>query len=97
MNCESENLIYAIFCNSCNKYYIGDTGDKLRNRIRVHRQGVTNNSSIAVDRHIYTCAKSVDDKFKVIPFYKMKSNNRTERLEKEAYFIAKHKPELNRE
>ena len=56
MNCESENLIYALFCKSCNKCYIGETGDKLRSRMRVHREGITNNSSIAVDRHIYAFA-----------------------------------------
>ena len=46
MNCESENLIYVLICKACDEYYIGQTGDKLRSRCRVHRQGVTNNSSI---------------------------------------------------
>ena len=97
MSCESENLIYVIFCNACDQYYIGETGDKLRSRTRVHRQGLTNNCSIYVDRHIHTCAKSLSEKYRVIPFFKMKSNSRTDRLEKEAHFISKFKPELNRD
>ena len=97
MSCDSENLIYVIFCNACNQYSLGETGDKLRSRTRVHRQGITNNSSIGVDRHIYRCAKSLTEKYTVIPFFKMKSASRAERLEKEAYFISKFNPELNRD
>ena len=36
MNCSSQNLIYALICGNCIKTYIGETGDILRNRVRVH-------------------------------------------------------------
>ena len=38
MNCEVRNVIYAPICNGCGQYYIGQTGDKLRNRRTVHEQ-----------------------------------------------------------
>ena len=95
MTCDSENLIYVLQCCGCNKYYIGQTGDKLRARCRVHRQGVTNNTSIAVDLHIHKCAKHLTRKFTIIPFYKMQSSSKEDRLQKESYFIHKFKPLLN--
>ena len=31
MTCISKNMVYCITCAGCNKYYIGQTGDCLRN------------------------------------------------------------------
>ena len=95
MSCESSNLIYAIFCNGCGEYYIEETSDKLRNRIRCHRSGYTNDLSIPVDRHIFQCAKNLDKQCKIIPIYKMQTNSQSARLQKEAYFINKYKAKLN--
>ena len=97
MDCDSQNLIYVLFCEGCREYYIGQTGDKLRARCRVHRQGILHNSSIAVDRHIHTCAKNMTRKFSIIPFFKMTSQSKQDRLSKENYFIQKFKPLLNQE
>lgn len=96
MNCNSQNLIYVLICNGCHEYYIGQTGTDLRSRCRVHRQGVTNNSSIPVDQHITTCARNVDIKYNIIPFYKMNSTSKNARLLKEAFFIEKFQASLNR-
>jgi len=38
MNCSVENILYALRCNGCDEIYIGQTGDKLRNRRTVHEQ-----------------------------------------------------------
>ena len=97
LTCESKNLIYVIFCNGCDEYYIGETSDHLRARARVHRQGIVNNTSIAVDRHIFSCAKHLSNKFEIIPFYKMKTSSKSERLAKEAYFISKFNSTLNQD
>ena len=40
MSCDVSNVIYVLICNGCKKYYIGQTGDKLRNRRTVHEQQV---------------------------------------------------------
>ena len=36
MSCEVKNVIYVLVWSDCNKYYIGQTGDKLSNRRTVH-------------------------------------------------------------
>ena len=61
MDCSSQNLIYALICGNCKKTYIGETGDVLRNRVRVHRQQIDNPSlmNLKVSHHISQCSKHV--------------------------------------
>ena len=94
MNCESSNLLYIITCSGCQKQYIGETGDMVRNRIRVHRQQIWDKSTrmLKVSEHIDICGKG---KFTVFPFYKFATDNVIFRREKEHYFINKFKPTLN--
>ena len=40
MDCTVKNVIYVLVCNGCREFYIGQTGDKLRNRETVHIQQV---------------------------------------------------------
>jgi hypothetical protein len=96
MNCNSSNLLYIITCNGCKKQYIGETGDILRNRMRVHRQQIRdkNTRMLNVSEHIDQCAK-VFPYFSVFPFYKFTTDNVVFRHEKEQYFIRKYKPTLN--
>ena len=97
LTCTSKNLIYVIICNGCSEYYIGETGDYLRNRCTVHRQGIRHCTSISVDRHIHHCAKQSSPMFNILPFYKMRQNClREERLKMENKFIETLKPSLNR-
>lgn len=35
---EQHNVIYSIGCNNCSGQYIGQTGQKLKNRVRPHKQ-----------------------------------------------------------
>ncbi len=96
MNCNSSNLIYVITCTGCNGQYIGETGDILRNRVRVHRQHVNdpNTRQLIVSEHIDNCAKT-EPKFYVFPFLKLNNNDTILRREKEQFFIRKFKPTLN--
>ena len=61
MNCSSQNLIYALICGKCKKTYIGETGNILRNRVRIHRQKIDNPSLMnpKVSHHISQCSKHV--------------------------------------
>ena len=72
----SQNLIYALICGNCKKTYKGETGDVLRNRVRVHRQQIDNPSlmNLKVSHNISQCSKHVqkNDKFQIIPIYKIK-------------------------
>ena len=40
MSCDVKDVIYALQCNGCQEYYIGQTGDKLRSRRTVHAQQI---------------------------------------------------------
>ena len=62
MTCISKNLVYCITCAGCNKYYIGQTGDCLRNRVTVHRQQINHPELRQIDLsgHLATCAKGRD-------------------------------------
>ena len=35
--CSSRNLVYAVRCKKCNKLYVGQTGEKLQDRMSKHR------------------------------------------------------------
>ena len=41
MNCTSTNMSYVITCAGCGHNYLGETGDVLRNRVRVHKQQIS--------------------------------------------------------
>ena len=96
MNCNSCNLLYILTCSGCGKQYIGETGDVLRNRIRVHRQQIRNPNvrMLKVSSHIDNCALN-EPKFTVFPFYKCTTDDTLMRRQKESYFINKFKPSLN--
>ena len=37
MSCDKKNVIYVIICPGCNVFYIGETENTLRARVRVHK------------------------------------------------------------
>ena len=45
MNCTVRNVLYVLICNGCKEFYIGQTGDKLRNRKTVHEQQIRDPST----------------------------------------------------
>ena len=94
MNCKSSNLIYCIKCPNCEEIYIGQTGNALSERMRVHRQQVREAGyrQIPLSAHIETCGGG---NFFIFPFYKMKSPRDTLRELKERNFIKKFRPVLN--
>ena len=94
MNCNSKNVIYAVICNGCNDFYIGQTGNELRKRMTVHRQQMRTDSLrfLNVSKHIHQCS---GDLFSVLPIYKLSSNDLIQREIKEKMFITSLKPMLN--
>ena len=83
------------------KTYIGETGDILRNRVRVHRQQIDNPSlmNLKVSHHISQCStcKQVQkhDKFRIIPIYKIKKDDTNLQKHMENYLISRLQPDLN--
>jgi hypothetical protein len=53
MSCNVQNVLYVITCNGCGEYYIGQTGDKLRNRRTIHAQQIRDPSTrkIPLSKH----------------------------------------------
>ena len=45
MDCTVQNVLYVLICNGCQEFYIGQTGDKLRNRRTVHDQQIRDPST----------------------------------------------------
>ena len=99
MDCNSKNLIYVLFCGSCNARYVGQSGCELRSRATVHRQHIreADKAPLYVSKHIGQCAKSINPPFRILPIYKMKIENENERLRMEQHFIKMLKPSLNRQ
>ena len=99
MNCLSKNLIYILSC-PCGEFYIGETGDRLMDRTRVHRQHCQPNSTIKlhIHKHINNCPKNLKNTFSIFPFYKLKSSSsKKDRVDKEQFFINRFKPNLNKD
>ena len=96
MNCTVRNVLYVLICNGCKEFYIGQTGDKLRNRKTVHEQQIRDPSTrqMPVSKHIDNCCKT-QPKFSIFPFYKFQTDDVSARLAKERYFIDVFSPKLN--
>ena len=98
MTCVSQNLIYKLTCRGCNEYYIGETGDYFHMRVNTHRSGVTNDNSLKVDEHIFSCTSHlpIGQRFEVVPFYKVREDNTSIRRKIEISLINEMNPLLNR-
>ena len=94
MTCESKDVIYVITCAGCNEYYIGETSNTLRARVRVHKQHINSPEyrQINLSAHLETCGKK---QFSIFPFYKLRNASAIQRREKEKHFICTLKPILN--
>ena len=66
--CTSRNVVYVMICLGCKEFYVGETGDTLRNRFTVHRQKMAlepKNAPVPVDPHLRTCGGG---RYKVLQF-----------------------------
>jgi len=94
-DCMSRNLLYIIVCGGCKEFYVGETGDLLRNRFNVHRQQSQADAVIrpvAADQHLRRCGKN---EYLVFPFFKPKYNSRIYRRIQEDKWIQFLQPKLN--
>ena len=51
MNCATENVIYLISCKKCGIQYIGETSQKLRNKMNNHRNRLRNLTNLYLYQH----------------------------------------------
>jgi hypothetical protein len=94
MSCETLNCLYVLTCGGCQEIYIGETNN-LRLRTNLHRDHITNNSGLYVSKHIHDCASKKENKFRIMPFYKIRRDDTGLRKQKEEHFIKKCSPNLN--
>ena len=97
MTCESSDLIYVVICPTCNEEYIGETGEgktRVCDRVRVYRQHICQPQyqQLKCEERFQTCGKG---EFKIIPFFKLHSENKYLREQDEKYFRDKFKPTLH--
>ena len=60
--CQSRNLVYLLDCRKCaNMQYVGETGQKLKDRITQHRSDIRTNKETLVAKHFNSNNHTVDD------------------------------------
>ena len=98
MNCNVKNVLYVLICNGCCEYYMGQAGDKLRNRRTVQDQQIRDPSTrqLPLSSHLEQCSL-INPKFSIFPFYKFHNNDVSARLSNEKYFIKIFNPKLNKD
>ena len=94
LDCTARNVIYALFCGGCPKYYIGETVC-LRDRASTHRNNSKSEDRavMEVSRHVFNCGQG----FKICPIFKLKDDCKILRLVVEDNLIKLLKPDLNRD
>lgn len=86
-------------CNGCGEHYIGQTGDKLNSRMRVHRQQIRDPSTrqLPVSDHIDNCNKiGTKLQFTVVPLLKINGDDKDKRIAAENWLIKLFNPKLNK-
>ena len=74
MSCKSSFVIYSLFCQNCNAFYIGKSEKSLHIRINGHRHQLsnpTNESTIPFIRHVKLCSNN----FSVIPIFQSEKSS----------------------
>ena len=94
MDCTVRNVIYVIQCKDCEHTYIGETVN-FRSRMSNHK---SNSASLTyavmdVSKHLYKCGKG----FWKVPIFKVKKENKINRLVIEDKLVRLLKPDLNRD
>ncbi len=89
VNCNSNNLIYAIQCKQCSLLYVGQTSNAIKNRFNNHFYDITKKPTTFVSKHYnLTNHSRLDDvEIFILDFIKTPSGSpasKQERLRKEA-------------
>jgi len=55
MDCNTKDIIYAIQCLGCSKYYVGETSNELRTRFNNHKSEIINKKEKPLASHFQEC------------------------------------------
>ena len=86
LSCYSFNLIYLITCLKCNKQYVGQTEQTLRQRMNGHRHSIIHKIDTPVARHFNLAGHSIDH-LHIIGIDLLPSADLYTRLNKETFWI----------
>ena len=89
MTCTSDNVVYLISCNRCGVQYVGETSQKLKNRLNNHRSSLKRQPNLYLYHHFSSPGPSVDD-ISIMPIEEIipcdRANITSLRLEREDYW-----------
>ena len=94
MTCETMNVIYILFCNTCpNLFYVGETSLPLNLRVNLHRSQIKHEEYciLKVSKHIRECGEG----FKILPIYTIPTPCEYFRKKLEEFYIHTLQPALN--
>ena len=86
-NCNTKGLIYLTTCTKCNKQYVGQTGRKLKERMREHLYNMYKKTEVTGIH--YSLPGHSHWNFKVQIIEKVEPNTANFRLEREDFWIKK--------
>ncbi len=70
LDCQSKHLIYVIECSNCKVRYVGETCQKLKDRINQHRSDINRKQDTTIATHFSQNCPNIEF-FKVIPVEKV--------------------------
>ncbi len=53
-NCQTDNLIYLLTCKECDDYYVGQTLNRIMDRVNGHRTDIRHRKETPISRHMRT-------------------------------------------
>ena len=86
-SCNTNGVVYMLTCSYCNKQYVGETGRKLKERIKEHITNRNNNEK-TIGTH-YNLPGHQKAYFKVQILERVIPNTKFYRLERESFWMKK--------
>ena len=92
LNCQSDNLVYAIECKNCRNMYIGETEQTFAKRLHKHLSDIRTEKETAVAEHFNEICWPAEENMTVYPIESIpnqgsKQKNKSLRLRREAHWI----------
>ena len=85
-NCNSTNIIYHITCLKCNKAYVGQTSNKLKDRLNNHRSNITLHKPTTIAIHFNEPRHKISD-LRIMPIFDLTPYNEIDRLDIEKSYM----------
>ena len=88
-NCQTENIIYLLFCDLCDKsQYVGETKNSLKTRFYLHRSHIKKNTGTLITRHFNQPSHAVNN-MKCMIIEKVLTHDYSHRIAREKFWINK--------